>query len=159
VAVLKVGAQAPDFTAEASTGQRLSLGELRGRYVVLYFYPKAFTPGCTLETRLFRDNYDEIRALGAEVVGVSVDDLATQCRFAAAQSVRFPLLSDPDLTIAGAYGVRWPLVPLDKRVTFVLDKNGVIRAVFRHEFQISRHLDDVVRFLRREMESGRSGSG
>jgi peroxiredoxin Q/BCP len=102
-----------------------------------------------METRLFRDNYDELRALGAEVIGISVDDLATQCRFAASLAVKFPLCSDRDRTISRAYGVLWPIVPIDKRVTFILDEEGVVRAVFRHEVQVMKHLDNVVGFLRR----------
>src|SRR5690242_18750889 len=128
--MLKVGDRAPDFLGETSEGRGLSLASLRGRWVVLYFYPKAFTPGCTAETRLFRDNYDELRALGAEVVGISTDDVKTQRRFAAVEKVRFPLVADSKREISRRYGVLWPIIPFDKRVTFVLDPEGVVRATF-----------------------------
>lgn len=147
--MLQVGERAPDFTAESSDGRRVSLSALRGGWAVIYFFPKAFTPGCTAETRRFRDNYPELRALGAQVVGISTDDLDTQCRFAAENRVTFPLAADANKEISRRFGVLWPIVPVDKRVTFVIDPEGIVRAVFRHELQVSRHLDDVVAFLRK----------
>jgi len=146
----KVGDVAPPFEAASSSGKLISLAALRGQWVVVYFYPKAFTPGCTVETKRFRDNYADLRALGAEVVGISVDELAQQCRFASEHGVTFPLVSDEHKSISKDYGVLWPMIGLDKRVTFMIDPDGVIRAVFRHEIQISKHLDDVLRFLRQQ---------
>jgi peroxiredoxin len=130
------------------------MGALRGRVVVLYFFPKAFTPGCTTETRRFRDNYDDLKRRGAEVIGVSLDDLATQCRFAEKNDVSFPLVADPDHAITDKYDVKWPLLPFAKRVTYIIDEAGVVRAVFHHELQVSRHLDDVVQFLDRRKPAG-----
>jgi peroxiredoxin len=152
--MLKAGDRAPDFTARTTDGGVLSLATKRGRWVVLYFYPKAFTPGCTTETRLFRDNYADLTAQGAEVVGVSLDDYETQCRFAGAEKVTFPLIADEDKSISRAFGVLWPLVPVDKRVTFVIDPQGMVRAVFRHEFQVLKHLDDVNAFLKKQRAAG-----
>jgi len=152
--MIAVGQPAPDFTARTTDGRTLTLSSLRGRAVVLYFYPRAFTPGCTTETLLFRDNHEELRALGAEVIGISVDDLETQCRFAGTHGVTFPLVGDRDRSISRAYGVLWPIFPVDKRVTFVVDEAGIVRATFRHELQVSRHLDDVVRFLRNRRDHG-----
>jgi thioredoxin-dependent peroxiredoxin len=149
--MIHIGDVAPDFTAAASDGHRFALGEHRGRVVVVYFFPKAFTPGCTAETKTFRDNYDELRGLGADVVGVSCDDVATQCRFATKHGVRFPLVGDPDRAISRAYGVLWPIVPIDKRITVVVDEGGKVAAIFRHEFQVSKHLDDVMNFLRKRV--------
>lgn len=146
--MLDVGQKAPDFTADASDGRRLRLSELRGKVVVLYFFPAAFTPGCTAETNRFRDNYADIQALGAEVVGVSTDGFEDQCRFAKAQAVTFPMVGDAGGYISRDYGVLWPLIRRDKRVTFVIDAEGIVRARFHHEFQVSKHLDDVLAFLR-----------
>jgi peroxiredoxin len=148
--MLKVGERAPEFEALATTGERVSLKALRGRWVVLYFYPKAFTPGCTAESRRFRDNYDELRQLGAEVVGVSVDEHGTQCDFASQQELKFPLIADEDKSISRAYGVLWPLISLDKRVTYIVDDAGLVRAVFHHELQVSKHLDGVLGFLKKK---------
>jgi peroxiredoxin len=147
--MLKIGDPAPDFTAQATNGQTVSLGALRGRPVVIYFFPKAFTMGCTVETRQFRDNYDELRKLGAEVIGISADKFDAQCRFATDNMTPFPLVGDEDKRICEAYGVLWPLIKLPQRITFVVDEEGVVRAVFHHEVQISRHLDDVRQFLER----------
>ncbi|MFZ5469256.1 MAG: peroxiredoxin [Myxococcota bacterium] len=148
--MVKVGEPAPDFEAVASNGTTVRLSALRGRHVVLYFFPKAFTPGCTAQTRRFRDNYPELAALGAEVMGVSIDTPDTQCRFAQKETVPFPMIADPQRTISRAFGVLWPLFHVDKRVTFVIDPGGVVEAVFHHEFQVNRHLDDVVRHLKKK---------
>jgi thioredoxin-dependent peroxiredoxin len=152
--MLSVGDKAPDFTARTTDGQLLRLSSLRGRPVVLYFYPRAFTPGCTLETRRFRDNYDDLKALGAEIVGVSTDDFERQCRFAEAEQVKFPLIADQKNEVSNLYGVVRPVLSLNKRVTYVLDEAGTVAAVFHHEFQILRHFDDVWQFL-----SKRAGRG
>jgi peroxiredoxin len=146
--MLKVGDPIPEFSGSTSDGRTLSATDLRGKWAVIYFYPKAFTAGCTVETRLFRDKYADIQALGAEVVGISVDNVDTQCRFASENEVTFPLLADPTRKISRAFMVLWPLLPFDKRVTFVVDPTGVVRALFRHELAVGKHLDDVLAFLR-----------
>jgi len=148
--MLKIGETAPAFTGQATDGRTIRTDELKGRWLVVYFYPKAFTPGCTTETRLFRDNYPELKALGAEVIGVSVDDLQTQCKFADDNRVTFPLVADPDKRISRSFGVLWPIISIDKRITFVIDPAGIVRGVFRHEVQISKHLDDVLAFLKKQ---------
>ena len=115
--MLSVGDVAPDFSAEGSDGRKSSLSELRGSVVVLYFFPRAFTPICTRETARFRDHHAEFSALGARIVGVSPDPVATQCEFGSRQGVQFPLLADPERRIASSYGVLWPLLPRVRRVT------------------------------------------
>jgi peroxiredoxin Q/BCP len=145
--MLKVGDKAPDFAARTTAGADVSLRELRGRPVVLYFFPKAFTMGCTIETRQFRDNYADLRQLGAEVIGISADKFDTQCRFANDNKAPFPLVGDEDKRICEAYGILWPLIKIPQRITFIIDEQGVVQAVFHHEVQISRHLDDVRAFL------------
>jgi thioredoxin-dependent peroxiredoxin len=147
--VLPVGVAAPDFEAQASDGRTLRLSELRGKAVVLYFYPKSFTPICTVETRRFRDSYPDLVALGAEVVGVSADDLAVQCEFGRQQQVNFPLLADTGGRIATAYGVLWPVISRARRVTFVIDEKGIVELATWHEFQVSKHLDEVLNHLRK----------
>ena len=147
--MLKVGDNAPDFTAQATNGSTVSLGALRGRPVVVYFFPKAFTMGCTVETRQFRDHYTEICKLGAEIIGISTDKFDAQCRFAVDCKTPFPLVGDEDKRICEAFGVLWPLIKIPQRTTFVIDEEGIVRAVFHHEVQISRHLEDVRAFLER----------
>ena len=151
--MLKIGDHAPDFTAQATNGSTVSLSALRGRPVVVYFFPKAFTMGCTVEIRHFRDNYTRIRELGAELIGISADKFDAQCRFATEHQAPFPLVGDEDKRICEAFGVLWPLIKIPQRITFVVDEEGVVRAVFHHEVQISRHLDDVRRFLEKRATS------
>ena len=146
--MLKVGDAAPTFLGRTTRGGSLSLRELSGKIVVLYFFRKAFTRNCTVETKGFRDNHPELAAIGAEVVGVSCDDMPTQCRFATEHDVRFPMIADDDRAISRAYDVFFPLLPISHRVTYVIGRGGVIEGVFNHEFQVSRHLDEVVRFVR-----------
>jgi thioredoxin-dependent peroxiredoxin len=146
--MLKVGQKAPDFEARTTDDRVLKLSSLRGRPVVLYFFPRAFTVGCTLETKRFRDKYEDLKALGAEVVGISVDDLETQCRFAQAQGATFPMVADSDRAITKGYDVLRPLIGSGKRVTYLIDEQGNIEAIFHHELRVTRHVDDVLRALR-----------
>lgn len=148
MAKVRIGDVAPDFSATAVDGRTVGLGKLQGRFVVLYFFPRAFTPGCTLETKRFRDNYGEIQELGAEVIGVSVDDQKTQCAFAEENQVSFPMIADEDASISKAYGVKRAVLPFDKRVTFIINPVGMVVAKFHHEFQVHRHLDNILEFLR-----------
>ena len=147
--MLAIGGVAPDFSAETTDGTKLRLSDLRGRVVVIYFFPRAFTPGCTIETNRFRDNYPEISALGAQVVGISPDEFERQCRFAEARQVAFPLVSDATKEIARSYDVQSSILARNKRVTYIIDEQGVVQAIFHHEWQVSRHLDDVLAFLKK----------
>jgi thioredoxin-dependent peroxiredoxin len=146
--MLDVGHAAPDFSGTDCQGRDFSLSAMRGRRVVLFFFPKAFTIGCTEETRHFRDNHEHIRELGAELVGVSVDTVKTQCAFAEQENIHFPLLGDEARTISKAYDVLWPVLNVDRRVTYIIDPSGHIETVIRHEVRVYRHLDDVLRYLR-----------
>jgi thioredoxin-dependent peroxiredoxin len=140
--------KAPEFEAEASPGGRIKLADYRGKYLILYFYPASFTLFCTRETIRFRDAASELRALGAEVMGVSPDPLDTQCKFAEHYQTNFPIVSDPDSQIARDYGVVFPVLPRIKRVTFILDPDGYIAARFHHEVLWYKHIDDALDFLR-----------
>jgi peroxiredoxin Q/BCP len=157
-AVLAVGDLAPQFEADASDGRKVSLSELRGSAVVLYFFPRAFTPICTRQAARFRDNHAELSALGAVVVGVSPDPLETQCEFGRSQRVQFPLLADPERRICQSYGVVWSLLPRVRRVTFVIGETGRVELVLNHEFQISKHLDGVLQHLRRRRPAAAVGA-
>ena len=141
--MLKVGDLAPDFTAKAQDGRVVQLRELRGKRVVMFFFPKAFTRGCTIETRQFRDHYSELAALGAEVLGVSVDSHEVQCEFASKEGVLFPMLGDSTGGIGRNYDVLWPLLKVAQRVTYVIGPDGHIEAVFHHEILVGKHLEAV----------------
>jgi len=158
MATLKVGDRAPEIDAVASDGKRFVLSEQGGLCTVVYFYPKAFTPGCTAETRLFNDNFNEILLAGANIVGISTDDPDTQCRFAGDLSLRFPLIADKDKRIASAYGVLWPLVGVAQRYTFVVSPQMQVEAVFHHELSMRQHRDDVLRFVHARFEAQRGAA-
>jgi peroxiredoxin Q/BCP len=153
--MLAVGDTAPDFEALDCQGHAVRLGDYRGRRLVLFFFPKAFTSGCTEEIRHFRDNQARIRALGAELVGVSVDRPEVQCEFARSENIDFPLLGDADRTISGKFGVLWPVVRISRRITFVVSPEGRVEEVIQHERQVWKHLDDVLATLERRTQ----GSG
>ena len=140
--------KAPSFTADASPGGALNIESFRGKYLVLYFYPRSFTLFCTRETIAFRDAASELRALGAEVVGISPDPLDTQCKFAEHYQTSFPIVSDPESQIAREFGVVFPVLPRIKRVTFIIDPDGYIAARFHHEVMWHKHIDDALAFLR-----------
>ncbi len=122
------GTAAPDFDAPTSKGANLKLSSLRGKSVILYFYPKAFTSGCAMETRTFGKMYSELSAQGVEVVGVSVDDAEKQTAFAADCHAEFPLVADTSKTIAKSYGVLGTF-QVAKRVTFYIDPQGTVSEV------------------------------
>lgn len=142
---LRPGQRAPEIDAVSTQGQRWVLSQQQGLCTVIYFFPKAFTPGCTAETRMFRDNYVELLLAGANLVGISTDDAKTQCDFAASTRAPFPILPDADRTICRAYDVLWPVIGVARRYTFIVGPNRTIDAVFHHEVQVQRHRDDVLR--------------
>lgn len=133
---LNVGDPAPDFALPASTGATIALKDLRGKKVVLYFYPKDDTPGCTKEACGFRDVSAELKAAGAEVLGVSADGLASHKRFAEKYGLSFPLLADTEKTAANAYGAWGEKTVMGRktigmrRMTFLIDEQGRIARVW-----------------------------
>lgn len=143
--MLAIGSQAPDFTALTSdTGHPFTLSDLKGRLIALYFYPKSFTPGCSVEGQRFEAALPKLKELGGEVVGVSHDNVDTQCRFAHALKLSFRLCSDPDRAVIERYGVSWPVLKLTKRVTFIIDRDFNIAGFHQHELMVARHVDDVL---------------
>ncbi|KPV39592.1 hypothetical protein AN478_10665 [Thiohalorhabdus denitrificans] len=143
------GVTAPDFELEATRDGKVRLSDLRGRPVVLYFYPRDNTPGCTQEGQEFRDLYPQFQELGAEVLGVSRDSLASHEKFAAKQEFPFPLLADPEEEACGAYGVMKEKNMYGKKVwgiersTFVIDAEGMIRHAHR-KVKVAGHAEQVL---------------
>jgi peroxiredoxin Q/BCP len=134
--MIKAGNAAPDFTATNTSGETIRLKDLRGKKVVLYFYPKDDTPGCTKEACSFRDAFSEFRKQGIEVIGVSTDSEASHKKFTAKYKLPFTLLADTDHSIADAYGVYGEKKFMGrtymgvKRMTFLIDEKGKVRKVF-----------------------------
>jgi peroxiredoxin Q/BCP len=149
---ISVGDKAPDFTLTNSSGGQVTLSSFKGqKAVVLFFYPKDGTPGCTAEACSFRDSYEIFLDSGAEVVGVSSDTVDSHAEFAGKHKLPMTLLSDPGGVVRKRYGVK-STVPglLEGRMTFVIDKEGTVRHVFRSQLRATKHVEealDVVRAL------------
>ena len=127
---VSVGQQAPLFTLHAQDGSTLDLASRQGKgWTVLYFYPKAGTPGCTTQACAFRDAIKVIRNENADVFGISTDDVENLQKFHKEHQLMFTLLSDPDAKVTEAYGVKMPIVTVAKRWTFILDPSLVIRQI------------------------------
>jgi peroxiredoxin Q/BCP len=134
--MIKEGQKAPPFSLPSSEGQEVSLDDLKGQPVVLYFYPKDDTPGCTREACAFRDSYAKVKKTGAVLLGVSPDSVDSHERFKKKYKLPFPLLADSDKAVAKKYGAFGEKVMYGKKVvgmirsTFVIDGEGVVRKVF-----------------------------
>jgi peroxiredoxin Q/BCP len=150
--MVKEGQKAPDFDLPSSDGGRLRLSDLKGKTVVLYFYPKDSTPGCTREACSFRDSQARLKKRGVVVLGVSADSLASHARFGEKYALNFPLLSDADKAIAKKYGAFGEKVLYGKRTmglirsTFVIDGSGLVRKVFP-KVKVEGHVEEVLAAL------------
>lgn len=147
--MIEAGKKAPAFTLESSEGGKVKLADLAGKLVVLYFYPKDNTPGCTVEAEGFRDAVPALKKLGAVVLGVSKDSIASHCKFRDKYELNFPLLSDPDGKTLEAYGAWGEKTLYGKksmgiiRSTVLIGKDG---KVVRHwpKVRVKDHVDEVV---------------
>jgi len=146
--MLQPGMKAPEFTATLDDGSSFSLSDMKGkRNLVLYFYPRDFTTGCTKEACSFRDNYDAIKDYDATIAGVSRDGAESHAAFREKHSLPFPLIADRDGSLHRAYEVKGTLPFVLPRITYVIDKEGVIRAAMRHDVRVGRHVSDVLEAL------------
>lgn len=137
--MLKVGVTAPDFEGSDQRGEVFHLRDLRGRWIVLYFYPKDETVGCTREACSFRDNMNSFNALGAAVVGISVQDAESHRAFAEHHALPFRLIADTDKTISRAYDALG-FLGVAKRITYILDPDGRIADAYRSEIDPTSHV-------------------
>lgn len=150
---IEVGKKAPAFTLESSEGGKVKLSELAGKVVVLYFYPRDNTPGCTVEANEFQAAMPRLKKLGATVLGVSKDSIASHCKFADKHKLRFPLLSDPDGKVLEKYGAWGEKNLYGKktlgiiRTTVVIGPDGKVRKVWP-KVKVKGHVDDVIDSLR-----------
>jgi len=147
-AVPAAGTLAPEFSLPDHLGKTRTLAEFRGKWVVLYFYPKDDTPGCTEEACNFRDDIFALEKMGAQVVGVSLDDSASHAQFAKKYSLPFPLLADPSGAVTRSYGALPEGSRYAKRYTFLIDPAGKVAKVYT-SVETARHSVEVIEDLKR----------
>jgi peroxiredoxin Q/BCP len=153
---LSVGDQAPTFTLQDQHGRQHALPDYQGRWLVLYFYPKDDTPGCTAQACAFRDDFQQLRRMQVAVLGVSLDSVASHQAFAEKHGLPFPLLSDETGEVAAAYGALWKLGPIRfaRRHSFIIDPEGRISGIFR-SVKPANNSDEIITEL---VELGAGGS-
>ena len=148
---VEIGSVAPDFTLHSQTGEIVSLEDfIAKKPVVLYFYPKDHTPGCTKEVCAFRDDFKEFGKLDAEVIGISSDSVESHKSFATKHDLPFTLLSDEGGKVRKLYGVSSTFGLFPGRVTYVIDEEGVVRHVFSFQLGVERHVEEAIEALRRD---------
>jgi peroxiredoxin Q/BCP len=154
---MDINDKAPEFTLPDQNGENISLKDLRGKYVVLYFYPRADTPGCTIEACEFRDTYSKIKKTGAVLLGISPDTPKAQKKFEEKFSLPFQLLGDADKKIANSYGVMQEKNMYGKKVmgvartTFIIGPDGKIKHIFK-KVKAEGHAEEVLEYLKTEMK-------
>ena len=143
-----VGDRAPDFTLPALRGGEVTLSSFRGhKNVVLFFYPRDSSPGCTREACTFRDAYEEFVTAGAELIGISSDSLEDHAAFAARYKLPMQLVTDAGGKVRQQYGVKRTLGLIDGRETFIIDKAGIVRHVFRSQLRVDKHVAESLAVL------------
>jgi len=149
-APLQAGEAAPDFLLADGDGKMRQTSEWRGRWLILYFYPRDDTPGCTAEAKAFNEHLPELAALKAQVVGISVDDVASHRAFAKSLGLNFPLLADTDGKVSRRYGALndFAVVKFAKRHTFLIDPAGRIAKIYR-DVEPTRHAGELITELKR----------
>ena len=146
---MQVGDRAPVFTLPNQSGALVNLTDLLGKKpIVLYFYPKDDTPGCTAESCAFRDSYEIFQEAGAEVIGISADTPASHQQFASKYRLPFTLFSDTDNRVRKLYGVPATLFVLPGRVTYVIDREGIVRHIFDSQLDFKAHVQESLSALR-----------
>lgn len=157
---VRVGDVAPDFTLLSQTGEEVNLRKvLESSEVVLYFYPKDNTPGCTTEAKAFRDSYEVFREMGAEVMGVSSDSVDSHNGFAERCQLPFRILSDAGGKVRKLYGVPSSLGLFPGRVTYIIDRGGAVRHVFSSQTSPGKHVEEAMKVLREIRDEGTPQTG
>ena len=144
---VKVGEQAPDFTLQDQNGTQISLKDFRGKAVVLYFYPKDDTPGCTVESCAFRDQYEVFKSAGAEVIGISGDSPESHQKFSSKHQLPFTLLSDKGNKIRQLYGATAAFGLFPGRVTYVINAEGLVQYIFDSMLNFKGHVEEALKQL------------
>ncbi|AVQ70777.1 putative peroxiredoxin bcp [Microcystis aeruginosa NIES-1211] len=149
MAAIKVGDQVPNFSLPSQTGTTVNIGDLIGKKsLVIYFYPKDDTPGCTAESCAFRDSYEVFTDAGAEVIGISADSPQSHQQFAQKYNLPFTLLSDSDNRVRKLFGVPSTLFVLPGRVTYIIDKEGIVRHIFDSMLDFKAHVTESLNTIK-----------
>lgn len=153
---VEVGKQAPDFTLQNQDGEEVTLSDYRGKNVVLYFYPKDMTPGCTTQACDFRDNYSEFEKYNTVIIGISPDPIERHQKFIEKHELPFQLLADVDQKVANLYEV-WKLKKNFgreyygiERSTFIIDKDGIVRKEYR-KVRVKGHIEETLQFVKENL--------
>lgn len=145
---LEIGENAPDFSIPSTSGENFKLSD--NVPCIIYFYPKDFTPGCTKEACSFRDGFSELKGLDIEVFGISRDSISSHQKFKSKNNLQFDLLSDVNGEVCKAYDALIPVVKIPKRVTYLIDDQLKIKAVYADLFGFKKHLDEMISELKVE---------
>lgn len=146
---IKIGDRAPEFTLPSQDGTNINLANFLGKKsIVIYFYPKDDTPGCTKESCAFRDSYEIFKEVGAEVIGISADSVESHQRFKTKYQLPFILLSDKENKVRNLFGVPPTLFILPGRVTYVIDKEGIVKHIFDSQLDFNAHVDEALKTLK-----------
>ena len=149
MAAIKVGDQVPNFSLPSQTGTTVNIGDLIGKKsLVIYFYPKDDTPGCTAESCAFRDSYEVFTDAGAEVIGISADSPQSHQQFAQKYNLPFTLLSDSDNRVRKLFGVPSTLFVLPGRVTYIIDQEGIVRHIFDSMLDFKAHVTESLNTIK-----------
>jgi len=149
--MLKVGDKVPDFEGESTSGEKITPEKIKGKWAVLFFYPKAFTPGCTREVCSIRDGFAELSKLGVVVFGISKDKIETQKKFKEEYSLPYELIADPQSNIISAFGVKRPTGSAERK-TFIISPDGKIAHIF-DKVDVERHHEEILEVIRKLMKS------
>ena len=146
---LTIGEEVPNFTLKNPLGKEVSLSDFRGKMVVLYFYPKDHTPGCTKEACLFRDSYEDFQEVGAEVIGISSDSEKSHQGFQEKHELPFILLTDKGGKVRKLFGIKKTLGFIPGRETFIINKKGVLLHRFNSLTNVHQHIEEALTFLKK----------
>ena len=150
MAKVKIGDKAPDFTLQSNTSEKVTLSQFFGKKnIVLFFYPMDESPVCSREAEAFRDNYEAFKKMDAEVIGISSQSVESHKEFASHHNLPYILLSDIDNSVRKLYGVPATLGVVPGRVTYVIDKEGIVKHLFSSQFQPAKHAEEALRALKR----------
>lgn len=144
---LKTGSPAPDFTLIDQSDLKQSLSDYRGQWVLVYFYPKDYTPGCTAEACAFRDYYGDFEKAGLTLFGISTDNAESHRAFAEKHNLPFTLLADTNAEVTARYGVKMPAVKMAKRHSFLIDPDGIIKKIYE-DVTPADHPDEILKDLK-----------